>query len=317
MLKFISTSAFLLFIYSKVDLSELLESLKHFKLETILLCLTLYASSQVISALKWKVLSQNHAPLTSYLRAYFTGMFVSSSGLGVIGGDMTRAIIVQKHFKNLSSALSSVIVDRFHGLFCLASLGFIFSTFGYFLNDNLNIGFLPKLSIYNASFIAACLAALMIVLRNPSLKIKTLNKIKEKLSFLKLSRYLKFLKQPSIFLKTSFLSALSHFLQILIYYFILRTLELQVPLVFLLAAVPIVNIMSSLPLSYQGLGIREFLLYYFLKDFGLSVTECTLTGAAWLVFALSINLTSGLLMLSPNKKLKGKIIVPVSKKTVN
>ena len=80
----------------------------------------------------------------------------------------------------------------------------------------------------------------------------------------------------------SFVSVLFHITQILLHAFIAVQLGATIPVSLLFTAIPIVNILSSLPISWNGLGVRENAYIFFLVPSVLSHEQAVAMGVIWL-----------------------------------
>jgi len=72
-------------------------------------------------------------------------------------------------------------------------------------------------------------------------------------------------------------------------YLIFRSLGVEVPLVYCLIFIPLISALSLLPISFNGLGIREGGYIFFFSQIGLNMTQAV---SASLVFFVLVVLTS-------------------------
>jgi uncharacterized membrane protein YbhN (UPF0104 family) len=70
---------------------------------------------------------------------------------------------------------------------------------------------------------------------------------------------------------------------------ICRTLDLPVPLAGLFAYVPAVAMLQVLPLSFNGLGVREGALVLFLQPWGVSNGQAIAVGLLWFLLTLIVS----------------------------
>ena len=70
---------------------------------------------------------------------------------------------------------------------------------------------------------------------------------------------------------------------------ICRTLDLPVPLAALFAYVPAVAMLQVLPLSFNGLGVREGALVLFLQPWGVSNGQAIAVGLLWFLLTLIVS----------------------------
>ena len=114
---------------------------------------------------------------------------------------------------------------------------------------------------------------------------KLLQKI---LSYLKESRIKEFLRKGYHFITVFsenkkeavlpfFLSLVIHLLQIISFYFISKSLFDNVSIIPIIILVPSVTLISTLPITFNGWGVRELLFIYFFKFFNYSEEITLLT----------------------------------------
>lgn len=289
-LRVLFSAVLLVFLLAVLDFPALWKVLTRMSLPGAIAISLLYALGQTLSAWKWSFIVAD-TPLSTkaltLIRAYFFGMFVNTFGLGTIGGDLTRALLLRPAKQQRSLAISTVVADRVYGLLVLAVIGCL----GVFL-----VGPEPLDTPLLRS--AACGAAVLILLALvflPSLKGREnarrssrMQKLREVLSSLILKR--------STLLKVSAVSVLVHALQIGMHFVIAKDLHTGLSLLFLIAVVPIVNIASSLPFSINGIGVRESLYLLFFVPLGVSAEVAVAFGAIWLVSVTLVSALGGLFL---------------------
>ncbi|MCB0337498.1 MAG: flippase-like domain-containing protein, partial [Bdellovibrionales bacterium] len=83
----------------------------------------------------------------------------------------------------------------------------------------------------------------------------------------------------------TFLSLCFHSFQIFLHWIICIGLNAPVPITVLFTTIPFINIFSSLPVSWNGLGVRESGYIFFLTPFYLTQEQVIAMGALWLLAA--------------------------------
>lgn len=282
MLKLIVTGLLLLILYKIVDKQGLVEILKDIRLKTLGILILLYVSGQFISAYKWSRLLKATGLEYGYAticRAYFFGMFVNAAAFGTVGGDVARGVFLKPQAGQGAKVASSIVVDRIHGLMTLILVsvaGFFFAG-QILISGGLLLSFVLALTVwYLAPTRIRSLCA------NYPLLAKIFNAFDLALP-----------KTKSLLLEITALSAMLHLLQVSIYPIIFAELSNPLPLAVVFAFVPLVNIASSLPLSVQGLGVREGLLAMFFAHQGLTVEHAIAAGLLWFVTVSTVSLLAG------------------------
>jgi uncharacterized membrane protein YbhN (UPF0104 family) len=74
-----------------------------------------------------------------------------------------------------------------------------------------------------------------------------------------------------------------HLLQISLHIVMAKAVGVEVPLPLLLVTVPFINILATLPVSWNGLGVRERAYVFFLVPSVLQPEHAVAFGAMWLL----------------------------------
>lgn len=139
LLRLAATALILTLILRSINLSQVLNVLKQTRLDYLVAALLLQFSSTAVSAYRWQLIMQNlqfGQNFAFYWRSYFKGIFFNQGLPTSIGGDAVRMLDVAKLGFRKRDALYGVMVDRIIGLGALLSLTLL----AYLLSPNL----LPK-----------------------------------------------------------------------------------------------------------------------------------------------------------------------------
>lgn len=274
-------------IYASVDFSRLLVTLKQMTIGTLVIISLLYVVGQIMSAAKWQIFLRGSSFTYSFgevTAAYFLGMFVNTFGLGTVGGDIARAVALRPERKNYPAAIATVIADRLHGLVVLAAIGAIATLLvqpGY---EGPYGALLAELFLVGLCFGFFLGPKLLTRILPPEHKFAKLN------SFLK--RILGG-NWPAL-IQATIISLAFHTLQIGMHWIIAQQLDVPLSFGFLFAAAPLVNIASTLPISVNGLGVREALWTYMFLHAGIPTETAVAFGAFWFVCVTIVSALAGL-----------------------
>ena len=277
------------------DTNKVLSILSSLSLKSVVILVFMYSLSQILSALKWGILlREGSINIASYrvVSAYFIAMFVNMLGVGTIGGDLFRALSVVDKGESKVQSLMSVVADRGHGFLVLIVVGL----FGLFLSGES----LVNLELSYISGIFAFLVVLVIFRLHCIVRF-----VIPDFSFLKHIKDVILLAYPkkakSIFCMSLF-SILAHLLQVSMHLVIATELGSGAPFVVFLAAVPLINAVSCFPITYGGLGIREFAYTYFFYPAFFSKEMAIAYGAIWFLTVFLTSLIGGIFMLKKGIK---------------
>jgi len=238
--RFVVTAVLLLLVFRSVDLDQLRPNLARLHLTTLVLLLLLHWTSQMISAQRWRILAAALGIGGSYpkfCRTYFASMFFNI-GLPALGADAIRACsISQTSDSPVADAAASVLQDRAAGLIGLL----LYGSLGVLLAP-LQWRAIPISVIYLAGWAGVAAAILLVRKSKPA--------------------YLPQKRLGLVFL----LSAVNSGLVIWIVQRLSAALGAQLDMLTACALVPVIDMVTMLPISVAGIGIRE---WAFIEGFGL------------------------------------------------
>jgi hypothetical protein len=218
------------------------------------------------------------------ISSYFVGLFFNNFLPTGMGGDVVRIYDVAKYSRQPSASAASVIAERALGSFAQGLIALFGLALGYEMAKSFSAAIM-------ALFLGLCLLLLVLLfgerwarrlnLPDPfSLKSKAL-RVLESISFC--------LRNKPVAIWVVCVSLLFHAMVVLINYLIFRALGANVSLVSCFLLIPIISVITLLPISINGLGVREGAYIYFFGRLGLSTMESV---AASLLFFFLLTLVS-------------------------
>jgi glycosyltransferase 2 family protein len=281
-----------------VDLHELKHSLLSIPLPTLAMVVIIFFFGQLLSSYKWWLLARSgsiEAPWLLAAKAYFLGMAVNCFGFGTVAGDLARALVLGRKSKKTATALASVFADRVHGMTVLAAIGVVSTAFV----GRQHIG-----REYLVLLIGCATAVVAAWYFGPGIALAALprggalHKNMEQIAQV-------FPRDPATISYISLISLVFHLLQIGLHQVMAAGFGIQIPWAVLLLTIPVINILSSLPISWNGLGVRENGYLFFLAPQFVSREHAIAFGAMWLL-AMAISSAIGALVLVLSKDLGWK-----------
>jgi len=244
--------------------------------------IALYVAGQVMSAWRWQLLGavlHVHERFARYLRFYFIGMFTNLFVPGLVGGDAARAIYLGRHSGRMGEAVASVVADRGIGLLALFWLA---AAMALLEHDALAPGVIhPTVAvgaIALAGFLAAPLVA-RIVHRMPR-PIRRAGGI-----------VMPYLHRPQTMIPAIVLSLILQISLAICQWMLARGLGLTTPVMIFLLCVPIANVFASLPVTLNGLGIRETAYLMLFGMAGVGHDNAIALGLLWFAATMIGGLT--------------------------
>jgi uncharacterized membrane protein YbhN (UPF0104 family) len=246
------TVGLLLLIFRSVDSEEASASLVAISPRYLMIALLLQVASTVVAASRWFLIMSRigfSQPYFFYMKSYFKGALFNQGLPTSIGGDGLRILDCSSGGESAENAFYGVFIDRIIGLAGLLLLNITALA--------LNHSMLPKNVYY----------PLLIILIGMTVGLVLLFFLR-KFRFFTAGRYLGYLGRlseryfqvystvQSISLQLG-LSVITHLLTMTAYFIIGRGVGLDFPLQVYLVLVPPVILLTILPVSLAGWGVRE------------------------------------------------------------
>jgi glycosyltransferase 2 family protein len=230
-------------------------------------------AGQAGCAWRWQMLARIGGidrRLSDFLKFYFIGIFTNLFVPGLIGGDFARTIYLTRTREFLSRAAASVAADRVVGL--LALVWFAAATAA-----TLGIGRLPAAA--TTPLITLGAVSLAGFAASP-LMFRAVRAMPDRLS--SIGRLLEpYFEKRAALLPLILFSVAMHALQVVCQYILARGIGLQIPFSVFLICVPVTNALATLPITLNGLGVREGLYVLLFSAMGVSRPDAVAMGILW------------------------------------
>jgi glycosyltransferase 2 family protein len=258
----LKTAISLLLLFIMIWLGDVHSVLLQFQkigFRTVLVCVLVLCLAQLLSSIRWQwVLRAEGAklPLRTLFSSYMVGMFMNNFMPTSIGGDAVKAYDIYRFTGNKGLSIISVFLERFTGLIALLLLSWvgvslsIRSFSGPVLWGWISINIIAILSVIVVFHGRLAQRALKSV---SALGLLRIEKVLT-LGYEKLIRYKSRKGFLSLLIVVSFPIQLG---TILIYQLIASSLQINLPFIFFMYTVPVITLLSMLPISLGGLGVRE------------------------------------------------------------
>ncbi len=196
----------------------------------------------------------------------FWGIFLpSSDGFAAI-----RIYQIEKrHPQNQGKSGSTVVVEKLFGFLLLCTIGIIGT---FIIRDLQNISRL-RLILLSLTFIVLMILTIATNKRIYNFLISKFGNIFVRIKILsylqKLHKSLTEIPYLRIFYKVFPIILLVQMLTILNVFILFRAMDIQKPLIFFIAIIPIIQIISLIPITISGFGVRESAFIYFFGLLGI------------------------------------------------
>ncbi len=262
---------------------------------------SLHAFGLFASAYRWQILARAQAdeiPLAFLAKSYLVGTFFNNFLPTRFGGDIVRIWDGSRYSKSLIKSSAIVLVERFTGIIILFLFAVVASLFRLDMARHIPVIWVSLLlGLFGLFVIAAFFLPvskrLLSFLRGPRL----LEKAREKIIFLR-QTILNYRTQKRPFLRATFWALLLQ-LNVILYYFLIgKALHLHIHVIDYFVFIPIYLIIQIIPVTINGLGLREGTSIEIFKFYGISPQAAVSFSLIDFAFNLILGLIGGIIYVS-------------------
>ncbi len=274
-LRFIISASLIIFVFSKIDLKNVLNCLKEANIFLLAFSLSLHFVGVLLGSSRWKVLLKSYGidvPHKDLYRLYMIGSFFNTFLPTSVGGDAVRMFKVSSLTDKRAQAVTSVIIERFIGMLILYIISFFSFIFYFGFEEEKGLFFtIAFLLLASIGFIIFILSPLS----DKIIKIVPSSFLKEKLE--KIHYSLKYpVREPKTLFKVLAYTTLLQ-INVVIYFFIIsNAIKMKLSIVYFFILIPIILTVTMLPITIGGIGLRESGFVFLFSRFGV-IPEKALT----------------------------------------
>jgi uncharacterized protein (TIRG00374 family) len=239
-------------------------------------------------------------PFRQLLYLYFVGFFFNNFIPSGFGGDVVKVLSLRQEHGRGAEALSSVIMDRLTGLIGSSLIALIALTWNSVQGQVAADLSLPPALTASIALISLGVPLGFILVRwvDPvGLLASRLPSVQRLIANARLQRLLETIHcYPLPTLLKALLTSIPFTLSLVVtQYSIARALSVDAPFYLFPLFVPIISIINLLPLSFNGLGMREGVYQFLFVPMGVSSASAMAMSLAFYFLRVGIGLFGGLL----------------------
>jgi uncharacterized protein (TIRG00374 family) len=301
-LKLIFSLSILVFILTKLtSLKDIWAVLKEVNPYWLVLSFSLHAFGLFASAYRWQILARaqgDEVPLGFLAKSYLVGTFFNNFLPTRFGGDIVRIWDGSRYSKSLLKSSAIVLVERFTGIIVLFLFALLASLSRIdmarqipvvWISLLLGVFGLALLISFFLPFFGKLLAAI------PSRGF--LDKLKKKIILFR-ETILFYRTQKALFSQAIFWALLLQ-LNVIIYYFLIgKALHLSIHFIDYFIFIPIVLLIQIIPITINGLGLREGSYIEIFKFYGIPPQTAFSFSIIDVAFVLIIGIIGGIIYVS-------------------
>jgi hypothetical protein len=286
-------------VFYWTDARALLSRLAAARLEYVAAGVLLYVAGQALSAWKWRLLlgpvGLGAVRYTRLLAFYFIGMFFNLFLPTVVGGDAVKAVLLTRETGSPARATASVFMERNLGLFALLSIALVAAWRAPAVDI---VGM--RLSTLTLLLLAGFVAANVVLatrgvygLVDRIIGSTRLARMRPRAAPLyeAMSAYA---ARPRVLVATVLLSFVFQGVVIAVVFLNARALDLQFPFATIAVFVPLISLAGMIPVSVNGLGVREALYIFFFGRLGAPTEVSVSLALLYLAVTFTASLPGGI-----------------------
>jgi len=281
---FVSVSLFAWLAW-RTDWDQIRQAGANLRIEYWLAALALYLGIQMISGFRWQLLAKPlgyERPVWQFTRFYFIGMFFNLFLPTSVGGDVVRAWYLGHGSE--ASAFLSVLVDRLSGFVVLLALACIAVAL-----CPIHLPGWIVMSVWCSAGTGMAGMVLAPVLLCRTTRFAKARRLAE--------QSLIYVDRPRLMIATTVLSLFIQAGNVLLVWLVAQALRLPVPASYFWIMVPMVTLLTMLPISLNGMGVREAGTILFLTPLGVAHGPALSLAILWFAVFTAASLVGGVLYL--------------------
>ncbi len=255
-------------LFRKVDFNEFAETLRNARLDLLLLGFAILWVGHYTCIYRWRMLMRPIMPILSLGRLfgiYCIGLFFNLTFPTVVGGDVVKMYYAGKPSKKFAASFAATFLDRDAGMLAMMMIACAAAVISPLTAPGIPIR--PIIWSATVGFVVA-----NIVIFTPSahrrltgfLKMLDMSKLAGRIDTIS-DVFQVMGKHRMVLVYSLIISLANQILAISINWIMAEGLHIHVPLFYFLLFIPVVTLISMIPISLNGMGLRE---YAFVSLFG-------------------------------------------------
>jgi len=300
----VSFFLFFLILYF-LEWGKILKILSQANRKWLIISFSLHIVGIILSVIRWDILLKSvgiHKKFKELMIIYWISSFYNIFFPTSIGGDVVRIYDLTKETGKAESSIASVVIDRLIGMIILLLIALIAVIIGLRFIES---GLLKWLvALFFLSFI---LIFIFLVSGSFSILIEHLLpkkigiSIKRKLQSIieKFSLYRRYSKS---IISASLWSILIQLDVIVYFYLVGKALNIKLNFIYYCILIPLIQVITLLPLSISGIGVREGAFIAFFGQFHINAESAFSLSVLGFILGIISNSIGGIFLLKPEKE---------------
>ena len=299
-LKVAVTALLFVYIFRRIDFHQFSITMRNARLDILAAGFIVLWLGHYICIFRWRLLMRPLMPvpsLNSLFGIYCIGLFFNLAFPTVIGGDVVKMYYAGKPSKSFAQSFAATFLDRDAGMLAMMIIAcavivihpvwvpsipvsiIIWGVFAAFILGNIAI------------FAPSCHRILTDLLR-----FLRLPKIEHKINLISNAFQISG-KHPAALLVSLLISLVNQLLVITVTWILALGLRIDAPLSIFMVFVPVITLISMIPISLNGMGLREYAFMSLFSSVGIPPASCIALGLLSSLVTILSSLPGGLVYI--------------------
>ncbi|HEC12008.1 MAG TPA: flippase-like domain-containing protein [Acidiferrobacteraceae bacterium] len=290
-IKIIVSGALIYWILTRVSLEEVFAAMANARTGVLVVAFLMYFVGYSITAIRWRLLLHAQGvevPLFRLVQSFMVALFFNNFLPSTIGGDAVRVYDSWRFSGSKTRAVAVVFTDRVFGMLALM----LIATLAAMVSEDV-VKLAPNLQLWLGLILAGLVAVVGAIFFTDKLShlllkgldnapVGLLRKLGDKLTDVIQA----FHGRHDVASKALGLSILLQVNVIIHFFLIGYALQLSVPVLAFFVIIPIAIVIMMLPVTINGIGLRESVFVFLLGAYGVSQADAV--AFAWISFGFVI-----------------------------
>ncbi len=285
----------LYFLFSSVDIETFFSVIKTLNPLLFIFLGFFFVAIQGMSAYRWSIVLKKdvQVPYTRLLSIYFIGMFFNNFLPTIVGGDVVKGYYLYKKTGRGDVTAASILMDRYSGFTALMAITLVALVPGYALISGTGLPgfFLLLVGVYIVVSLFVWVESLhgWMVRMLTRVRLLRLNEMIE--TFYR--ALMSYKKHHAVLLKIFLCSLVIQCGVIVGYIMLARGLGIETSPGYFFLFIPLATVVSMVPVSLSGLGIREGAFVFLFTKAGTSQEEALGLSLVWFAMMVCVSVIGG------------------------
>jgi uncharacterized protein (TIRG00374 family) len=290
------SAAILYFLFRSIDMRTFWATCLSVRPLSVIFVAALFAATQFVSTYRWSTILKKDVdiPYLRLLSIYYIGMFFNNFLPTMVGGDVVKGYYLYRRTRKGHVALASIFLDRYSGFFALMTITALALIPGYPLIKDTGMPGVFVLLI--GGFVGISLVIWVGTFHSWAMKIMS------RIHFYGINRKIDTFYKVLMGYKNHYdilgkIFVCSLIVQggvIMGYYLLGRGLGIDIQPGYYFLFVPLTTVVSMLPVSLSGLGIREGAFVFLFTRVGVTQEQALTLSLMWFAICALISMAGGI-----------------------